>query len=281
MNTIYNLRSGILSMNIFFFGISPHPSKNCLLSDTGCDMMGRNIRIYALTLILLGSSFQLIRGQAALLVLIFGEKVATENFFFSLKIGANYSMITHEEEGKNRIGPNFGLVNNIRLSDRLYLTPEFLPLSPRGIRDVPILTTGDPELDDLLVDPSSTDRKLSYIDIPLLLRYHLTDRLMISAGPQISFLTGATDIYRSEPMEDVELMTELDIKDAIKPVDVGGILDLSYLFSEPMGGKGLIVYVRYSMGFIDMLKENDGDPRRNSAFQFGAAFPFIEKQDPD
>jgi hypothetical protein len=243
--------------------------------------MRSKIRSYTLILILLGSSFQALKGQAALLVLIFGEKVATENFYFSLKAGAAYSMITNVEEGRNRVSANFGLVNNIRLTDRLYLTPEFLPLSPRGVREVPILSTGDSELDDLLINPSSTDRKLSYIDIPVLLRYRLTERLMVSAGPQVSFLTGATDIYRSEPLEDVDLTTELDIKDAIKKVDVGAVVDLSYLFSKPMGGKGLILYLRYNLGFIDMVKNNSGDPRRNSAFQFGAAFPFIEKQDRD
>ena len=243
--------------------------------------MRRNIRIFTFILVMLGSSFQLLRGQAALLVLIFGEKVATENFFFSLKIGATYSMITNVEEGKNRISANFGLVNNIRLTDRLYLTPEFLPLATRGVKDVPILTTGDPSLDDLLVNPSYTDRKLSYIDIPVLVRYHLTERWMISGGPQVSFLTGATDIYRSEPIKDVELTTELDIKDAARVVDVGAVLDLSYLFSKPMGGKGLVVYLRYNLGFLDMLKENSGDPHRNSSIQFGAAFPFIEHQDGD
>jgi Outer membrane protein beta-barrel domain len=238
--------------------------------------MRSKIRSCALILVLVVSSFQLLKGQAALLVLIFGDKVATENFYFSLKVGVTYSMITNVDEGKNRVSANFGLVNNIRLTDRLYLTPEFLPLSPRGVKDVPILTTGNPNLDDLLVNPSSTDRKLSYIDIPVLIRYHLTERWMISAGPQVSFLTGATDIYRSEPLEGVELMTELDIKEAIKPVDMGGVIEVSYLFSKPMGGKGMVIYVRYNLGFIDMLKENIGDPHRNSSFQFGAAFPFIE-----
>jgi len=243
--------------------------------------MVKQIRLYATILVLLVGSMQMLRGQAALLVLIFGEKVATENFYFSLKAGVSYSMITNVDEGKNRIGGNFGLINNIRLTDRLYLTPEFLPLSPRGVREVPILSTGYPELDDLLINPSSTDRKLSYIDVPVLLRYRLTERLMVSAGPQISFLTGAADSYRSEPLEGVELTTELDIRDAIKPVDVGAALDISYLFSEPMGGKGLILYLRYNLGFMDMIKNNSGDPRRNSAIQFGAAFPFIEKQDLD
>ena len=227
--------------------------------------------------LLLGLSSGVAKGQAALLVLIFGEKAASENFYFSLKVGASYSMITNVEEGKYRAGANFGLINNIKLTDRLFLTPEFLPLAPRGVKDVPILTTGDPNLDELLVNPSSTDRKLTYIDIPVLLRYNLTERLKISAGPQISFLTGASDIYYSEPIEGTVLNTEIDIKENIPSIDFGGVLDISYLFSKPHGGKGMALYLRYNHGFKDMVKNNTGDPRRNSSIQFGAAFPFIEK----
>jgi len=231
--------------------------------------------IFALFIVLLSS--QMVKGQAALLVLIFGEKAASENFYFSLKAGASYSMITNVEEGKNRPGANFGLINNIRLTDRLFLTPEFLPLAPRGVKDVPILTTGDPNLDELLVDPSSTDRKLRYIDVPVLLRYSLTDRLRISAGPQISFLTGASDIYYSEPIEGTTLETEIDIREKISSIDFGGVIDISYMLAKPIAGKGVILYLRYCLGFVDIIKENSGDPFRNSAIQFGAAFPFIEK----
>jgi len=232
--------------------------------------------LYILFLLLFLSS-GVAKGQAALLVLIFGEKAASENFYFSLKVGASYSMITNVEEGKNRPGANFGLINNIKLTDRLFLTPEFLPLAPRGVKDVTILTTGDPNLDELLVNPSSTDRKLNYIDVPVLLRYHLTERFRVSGGPQISFLTGASDIYYSEPIDDAVLTTELDIKESISSIDIGGVIDLSYMFSKPHGGKGMVLYLRYNLGFMDMVKNNTGDPRRNSSIQFGAAFPFIEK----
>ena len=230
-----------------------------------------------ITFLLLTVSAGIAKGQAALLVLIFGEKAASENFYFSLKVGAGYSMISNVEEGKYRPGANFGLINNIKLTDRLFLTPEFLALAPRGVKDVPVLTTGNPNLDELLVNPSSTDRKLTYIDVPVLLRYNLTERFKISAGPQLSFLTGATDIYYSEPIDGTVLQTEIDIKEKISSFDLGGVLDISYLFSKPHGGKGMVIYLRYNLGFMDMVKENTGDPYRNSAIQFGAAFPFIEK----
>ena len=218
-----------------------------------------------------------VSGQAALLVLIFGEKAATENFYFSLKAGLNYSMITNIEEGRNRTGFTFGLVNNIKLSERFSLLPEFIALSPRGVRDIPTLTTGIPELDDLLGDTEYTDRKLSYLDIPVLVKYHINDRWSVSVGPQISFLVNATDVYRSSPIEGITLKSELDIKDALNNIDLAAVIDLTFVVSKPVNGKGFNLFARYGLGFIDILKENEGDPFHNSTFQFGATFPFVEK----
>ena len=219
------------------------------------------------------------RGQAALLVLIFGEKAASENFYFSLKVGVNYSMINGVEEGSYRWGANFGLVNNIKLSERFVLTPEFLALSPRGVKDVPVLTTGIPELDDLLEGPISSDRKLSYIDIPVLLKMKLGKRWGVSAGPQFSFLTGAVDTYKSTPSSGTSLTTELDIKDAIAKMDVGATLNLTCMVSEAFAGKGMNLFVRFTQGFVDLTIEEGTDRHTSSPFQFGASFPFIETPD--
>lgn len=216
-------------------------------------------------------------GQAALLVLIFGEKAATENFHFSLKVGMNYSIINGYEEGTNRIGGNFGLINNIKLTEKLSLTPEFLALSGRGIKNIPVLLTGNPDLDDLLVDHTSTDRKLSYIDIPILLKYKLSPRFSLSAGPQLSFLTSATDIYKSNPLEEALLTTELDIKDALTSVDLGAAIDLTYILVEPANGKGVNLFIRFTQGFIDIAKDNPEKRLTNTTLQFGGAFPFVEK----
>jgi hypothetical protein len=218
-----------------------------------------------------------VRGQAALLVLIFGDKAATENFHFSLKLGVNYSIIHGYEEGNNGVGLNFGLVNNIRLTERLSLIPEFIPVAARKITDVPVLTTGNPDLDDLLVEVKSTNRKLNYIDIPVLLKVKVSDRFSISAGPQISFLTSAEDTYSSGPIEGVVLTTRLDIKPAIKGVDAGAVIDLEYILVHPKGGKGINLFLRYNKGFVNLLKEPDGTSYTTSMIQFGATFPFVQQ----
>jgi hypothetical protein len=227
-------------------------------------------------LLLLSGQVQ-VKGQAALLVLIFGEKAATENFHFSMKLGMNYSVIHGYDEGKNGIGLNFGVVNNIRLTDRFTLLAEFLPLSARKITDVPVLTTGNPDLDSLLVSVESTDRKLSYLDIPILLKVKLSDRFSISAGPQISFLTSATDTYRATPLEGTELTSKIDIKSGITSVDVAGVIDLMYILIPPRGGKGINLFLRYSKGFIDIGSREGGGRQTASLFQAGATFPFVQK----
>lgn len=226
-----------------------------------------------LTFLLLSSS--VVKGQAALLVLIFGDKAATENFHFSLKLGVNYSIIHGYEDGRNGASFNFGLVNNIRLTEKLTLVPEFIPLAPRHIKDVPVITTGNPDLDDLLVEVESANRKLSYIDIPILLKVKLSERFSISAGPQISFLTGASDTYKSIPIEDVRLTTEIDIKDAVNKMDVGATIDLMYILVHPKGGKGINLFLRYTKGFMDLSKSSESTKYTSSMFQIGATFPFV------
>ena len=234
--------------------------------------------LFLITVLLL-TGFTAAKGQAALLVLIFGEKAASENFYFSLKLGVNYSIISAVDEGKPRLGANFGLINNIRINDNWFLTPEFLALSSRGVSGVPVEPTGDPNLDELLKDITSSDRKLSYIDIPVLVRYHIGKRFRISAGPQFSYLTGAYDVYRSAPLDGIELKTEIEITDVLNRWDVGAAIDLTYMVAKPKNGKGINIYVRYTQGFIDMVKDNPGDGHFNSTIQLGAAFPFIEVKD--
>jgi len=237
--------------------------------------MKKNILV---TLMFLLLSSSVVKGQAALLVLIFGDKAATENFHFSLKLGVNYAIIHGIEDGDYATSFNFGLVNNIRLSDRLSLVPEFIPLAPRQMKNVPVITTGNPDLDELLVEVESADRRLSYIDIPVLLKVQLSDRFSVAAGPQISFLTGATETYKSIPIEDVRLTTELDIKSAVNNIDLGATLDLMYIVVHPKGGKGVNLFLRYTKGFMDLSKDSESARHTSSLIQLGATFPFVEKQ---
>ncbi len=215
------------------------------------------------------------RSQAALLVLLFGDDVASENFFFSLKLGANLSTLSGVDDTKNALGINFGLMANIRLSDRFYLVPEFMPLSPKGATNIHFQSTGNASLDQLIQPMTSSATELNYIDIPIVAKYYATKELGIEAGPQMSILTSATDVYRGKINEDDDLVYEDNVKSSLNAIDVGAVVGLTYSLWDARGGKGLYVHARYAFGLMDIVKDNPGDAIRNSVFQFSVSFPFI------
>jgi hypothetical protein len=215
------------------------------------------------------------KSQAALLVLLFGEDVATEDFFFSLKLGGNLSNLSGIDNTKSALGLNFGLMVNMKLSDKIFLVPEFMPLSPKGAKNIPFPSTGDASLDQLVLPTTSTATELNYIDIPVVVKYYVTKDLGIEAGPQISILTGATDIFRGKIKEDDDLVFESDIKSRLNTIDVGVVAGMTYSLWNERGGKGLYIHVRYAFGLMDIVKDNPGDAVKNSTFQFAVSFPFI------
>jgi hypothetical protein len=219
------------------------------------------------------------RSQAALLVLLFGDDVATENFYFSLKVGGNLSQLSGIDNTKSALGLNFGLAVNIRLSEKFYLVPEFMPLSPKGAKNIPFRSTGDDGLDEALQPTTSTAMQLNYIDIPVAAKYYASDDLGLELGPQLSILTGATEVYRGKVKEDDDLVFESDVKSSLNTIDAGVVAGLTYSLWEARAGKGLNLHARYALGLLDLVKDNPGEAINNSVFQFSISFPFIVPPD--
>ena len=208
-----------------------------------------------------------LHSQAALLVLLFGDKVATENFYFSLKAGANLAILNGFEESTMRPGAHFGLVATIKLNDKFYLAPEFTPLSRKGAKNISMA-----HINSL---PRDTQRTLNYIDIPVVARYYVHERFGLGAGPQFSFLTSATDSYTAD-LADEEIEHSLDIKDSLNPFEFGLMVDITYTAWKARKGKGLNFHARYSHGLTDIVKNSSNETLTNSFFQVSASFPFVQ-----
>lgn len=225
------------------------------------------------------------RSQAALLVLLFGEDVATENFYFSLKLGGNLSQLSGVDDTKNALGLNFGLMVSMKLSDNFYLVPEFMPLSPKGAKDIPFRPTGNASLDQVIQPTTSSATQMNYIDIPIMAKYYLSEKIGLEAGPQVSILTSAKDVFRGKIKDADDLVFEDNVKSSFNTVDVGAAVGATYSLWDARGGKGLNIHVRYVFGLMDIVKDNPGDAVKNSVFQFSVSFPFInppeQKQDAD
>ena len=213
----------------------------------------------------------IVNAQAALIVLLVGDKVATEKFHLSVDAGLNIASLPGLKNQQARHGLYFGLGTFIKLNEKWALTPEFKPLSPRGANQVAPLRDYATSLS------SATYRfELNYIDVPILVQYKLSEKLFASAGPQISFLTSATQIASGN----IPAGTAVEIKEKMKsnfsstyfsfPIEAG------YHVSDARKGKGMDVKIRYAIGLSNMIAATNYGSSNGSTFQVFLSFPFIK-----
>jgi hypothetical protein len=243
----------------------------------------KSVRHIVTSLVLLAAVFAMptaARSQAALLVLLFGDDVASENFHFNLKAGANLPNVEGVDGTENRPGFNFGLMGTIKLSEKWSLIPEFMPLSPKGAENIPFASTGDAGLDEVIQPTTSSAMELNYIDVPIVVAWQASKSLALEAGPQVSFLTGATNVYRGRVAADDDVSFERDMEAGFNAIDYGVVAGLSYTLGDARNGQGILLHARYALGLQDIVKDNPGDAVTNSVLQFAISIPFINPPAP-
>jgi hypothetical protein len=210
-------------------------------------------------------------SQAALIALIFGDKVASEKFHLSVDLGMNISSLPGIEPQQHNRGLYFGLGTFIKLDDKWTLNPEFKPLSPRGARSISPLNDYSSVLSDVTYDVD-----LNYIDVPVLLQYRINEKFFASAGPQISFLTSATQVASGNlPLGNVVDIEE-SVKSSFKPIHISIPVELGYSLSDARKGKGMNIKFRYNIGVSQVIASSSVGKSSGSTFQIFASFPFIK-----
>ncbi|MFN3909136.1 MAG: porin family protein [Flavobacterium sp.] len=103
-----------------------------------------------------------------------------------------------------------------------------------------------------------------YINVPILFKYHPTDKFFLFAGPQVGFLLeGNVNIIalgESFKEDATEIFNSVDFS-----ASIGAGVNLT---------NKLFVDVRYNHGFSNLGKESDGEKTTNSVFQLGLGYRF-------
>ena len=238
-------------------------------------MMKFIIQKTALILLLMLSVISFARGQAALIILIFGDKVATEEFHLSMDAALNVSTYPGLNESERGFGINFGLGTHLKLGEKWHLKPEFKPMSRKIADDVNSLTTVPDELTG-----EKNRITLNFIDVPVLLQYNITPRFFVSAGPQVSFLTKAHQITTGSLADETDSSIKIDIEPQFNsvnfsfPVEAGYLIKLSTKRSAST--MDINLFARYEYDFKDVFKDNTVNSSKISLFQIGASVPFIK-----
>ncbi|QDO95444.1 PorT family protein [Formosa sediminum] len=204
---------------------------------------------------------QLTTAQAAILAMIFGDKVASEKFNLSMEVGVPFNSFSNVDDLKIQNGINFGIAGNLKLSENWYVSPTVYFLSKRTvILKHTNLISDDAYLNSLYSDTSAKMR-LNYTDIHVLFSYQLSDsNFRFGLSPQVSFFGKSESTYSGPEGELVQNTSKF-----VNKTDYGVIANVGYYLKSAHKGRGIILNLRYYQGFTDVLKNDfaSGDNKSN------------------
>jgi len=174
------------------------------------------------------------------LFLLFSVHTAQAQIEVGLKAGANFASLTGDDfdswDGKT--GLHVGAYLILQFMEALGLQAELL-YSGVGAK---FSSSG-----------SSSELKLDYLTLPVLLRLHLIAGLHALAGLQIGFLLSAKD-------------GDFDIKDDLSSTDFSLVFGLAYQILR------FNIFARYVLGLSEIDDSEFSSDAKNGVFQLGVAF---------
>ena len=185
------------------------------------------------------------------LAMLFGDKLASDNFNIGLEIGMNLANVTDLSGAAFARGTLFGLFGSWRFSEHYHLFTGLIPLSAKGAKDADPIPLNDAALDPLIVG-GKMERNLGYLDIPVLVQWaqHRDGGIRVGAGPQLGILLSANDRYAGTTPQGTSTVVENDIEQSIERFDGGVAFDAEYRIP----GLGIGIGVRYYQGLTDILR---------------------------
>lgn len=159
------------------------------------------------------------------------SNVNAQDIKFGAKAGLNFAFIIGDNAKDLDPTTNFhfGVMSEIKLSDKFSLQPELI-YSGQGA-DTNIASEGS--------------ISLNYLNLPLIGKYYVTEKLSLEAGPQIGVLLSTKG-------------GTLDYKELLKPIDYGVNFGVGYKLDN-----GLNFTARYNLG-LSNINDVDGFSDKNS-----------------
>ncbi len=168
--------------------------------------------------------------------------VNAQNFKFGAKGGINFANLTGDDvDADMLVGFHLGVTAEYTFNEKIGIQPELL-FSAQGAK----------------ADGEDFKAKLNYLNLPVMLKYHVTKGFNLQMGPQVGFLLDS----KLEGNGD-----EGDADEIFKTVDFGVNFGLGYQFNE-----NIFIEGRYNLGLSDIVKE-DGKAK-NSVFQISVGYMF-------
>ncbi len=177
----------------------------------------------------------------AAVILFMGTTAFSQELDLGIKAGANFANITDASGLSNKTGFQAGVFGGIKFTDKVGIQADLL-YSQQGA-----------EFDFGKFD-------LTYLNVPVVLKYYLIQGLNIQAGPQFGFIV------------DDDILIDLgDVTADAKAesFDLSGVVGAGYDFPF-----GIRLDARYNFGLTDVSKMS-GTDGKNSVFSLALGYSFL------
>ncbi len=217
---------------------------------------------------------KIFNGLLILVALIITNTVQSQEMSFGVKGGVNFANASADilnNENKGIISFYIGGLAEIPINEKFSVQPELL-YSQQGTKV------------EFEFDEGDIVYKLSYINIPLMATYEVSEGLRLEAGPQIGFLLSAKgEENYEEQLPDISFAKSFhekasqsqDLSDFFKTLDLAFNIGASYYLAEE-SVSGVFFSLRYCIGIANVF-ENPGpfnNKWTNNTFQAGVGYKF-------
>jgi len=204
-----------------------------------------------------------------LISLIFGDKLNTGTIEFGLDGGLNFSNMSNTE-GSLAVGWNLGFFFYIDLTEKSFLHTGVLVKSPFGVNNLYPYPTGDSDVDSLMLNEGTVNRRLRYFNVPITYCYYIYDGIFLEGGFMLGLKSKAYDEFVATSDVGDEIVVSRNIKDQVTPLDAGALVGTGYKLQK---GLGVSLGVRYYYGFVNAHTDSFGIKHKNSNLYMFVTIP--------
>ncbi|MHC0445362.1 porin family protein [Flavobacterium sp. 3-218] len=156
---------------------------------------------------------------------------------------ANLSVDESELNSSDKTGFTAGLMVEIPLAKKFSVQPELL-YSQQGSK----FSYSDAEVSN---SNFKSTIKLSYLNIPVMLKYYVTKGLSVQAGPQIGILLKSNNEYQDNFLG-YDNKESMNLKEYSSGIDTSVNFGLGYQFRDKFYADA-----RYNLSYSNVFKESD------------------------
>lgn len=229
------------------------------------------LRRFTLLLLL---TFVLYSAQGQIIIsLLLGDKLNNGKLEFGLDGGLSLSNLSGIDQSANLGSFNLGFYFDFKLKKSWMLHTGVMVKSNLGADDLDVYSLKNANLDTVFAG-GYVKRKLSYFNVPVLMKYKFKNNFYAEAGPMFGLFYKAYDEFNND-YDDNELVYSKDVRKQYHTLDAGLMAGIGYRLFK---GNGINLGIRYYYGLVDVLVSDSSDPVANRSWYFTAGIPIGVKK---